>query len=81
MIVIGNESSYQNSTAADAALSQRNQPSQIGRPLEVFSPPVENPPQNRVATPEQIAQTVAQNQGNGVDSSQSNTGQLLNVHA
>jgi len=84
MIGIGNENSYHGGTAADAALNQRNQPSQTqtGRPLEMLQPAVVNPPQNRVATPEQVAQTVAHNQGSGDQSSASGSnGQLVDVRA
>lgn len=62
MIGIGNESSYQGGAPADAALNQRQQPAAADRPIQIFTPPTENPPPNRISDPERVQQVLNQEQ-------------------
>lgn len=50
-----------NTPAADGALNQPTNRSQNNPSAQVLNSPAENPPQNRVATPQQVAQAVGHN--------------------
>lgn len=62
MIGIGNESSFLGGAPADAALNQRQQPAAADRPIQLFTPPTQNPPPNRVSDPERVQQVLNEEQ-------------------